>query len=464
MILGPGIGALLPVRSLSGQTGGIAVAKVSAARGMRDFLPSDMRRRHWVIGRIQAVFERYGFEPLETPALERIETLTGKYGEEGDRLLFRVLKRGEGGARGEADMGLRYDLTVPLARVMACNQGLPSPFRRYQIQPVWRADRPQRGRFREFMQCDIDTVGSASPVADAECLAVVYDALVALGFSGFRIRVNHREILRAMVERMGASDLEGGVLVALDKLDKIGRAGVDAELAGRGVGPEAAAELWRLLALADDHPDSALDAIAAELSDGGQAAAANLRLVLDHASRLGVPATHLRFDPTLARGLDYYTGAVFETVVLEPDIGSISGGGRYDGLVGMFSGRQLPAVGVSLGIERILVVMDELGMFPDLSSTVQALVVALGPDELPAALEAAAALRAAGVAVQVAPEALRFKKIMRLAGRSGVPWLVLVGEDERTAGKVALRDMSTREQTVVDVAGAAECILATRVP
>ncbi len=438
------------------------MAKVSAARGMRDFLPADMRRRLWAIDTIRGVFERYGFEPLETPALERIETLTGKYGEEGDRLIFRVLKRGEGGARGEADMGLRYDLTVPLARVMASHSELPSPFRRYQIQPVWRADRPQRGRFREFMQCDIDTVGSASPVADAECLAVVYDALSALGFDGFRIRVNHREILRAMVERMGVPELEGQVLVALDKLDKIGREGVDAELIQRGVPAKAAAELWRLLDCApvELSTEAGLAALSAELGEAGQAAAANLRQVLASAASLGVPATHVGFDPTLARGLDYYTGAVFETVVLEPDIGSISGGGRYDGLVGMFSGRELPAVGVALGIERILVVMDELGMFPEVDSGVQVMVVALGDDELPAALEASATLRAAGVSALVAPEPMRFKKIMKTAGRTGIPWLVLVGADERAQGKVALRDMSTREQVVVSTGEALERILA----
>jgi histidyl-tRNA synthetase len=438
------------------------VSKVSPARGMRDFLPDDMRRRHWVIDRVRQVFERYGFEPLETPALERIETLTGKYGEEGDRLLFRVLERGAGAARGKTDMGMRYDLTVPLARVMASHGDLPTPFRRYQIQPVWRADRPQRGRFREFMQCDIDTVGTASPVADAECLAVVHDALRALGFEGFRIRVNHREILRSMVARMGASELEGQVLVALDKLDKIGREGVDAELSQRGIPAEAGAELWRLLACAPAEAASqqGLSALEAELDEPGRAAVANLRQVLAHAERLGVAPSSVRFDPTLARGLDYYTGAVFETVVLEPDIGSISGGGRYDGLVGMFSGRELPAVGVSLGIERILVVMEELGMFPDLGSTVQAMVVALGEDELPAALEAAASLRAAGVSVQVQPEPMRFKKIMRAASRGSVSWLVLVGEDERAAGAVALRSMTTREQLVLPVEDAARRILA----
>jgi histidyl-tRNA synthetase len=423
-------------------------------------MPTDMRRRNWVIGRVRAVFERYGFEPLETPALERIETLMGKYGEEGDRLLFKVLERGAGAAKGKTDMGMRYDLTVPLARVMATHGDLPVPFRRYQTQPVWRADRPQRGRFREFMQCDIDTVGTSSPVADAECLGVVHDALVSLGFEGFRIRLNHREILRSMVLRMGVPELEGAVLVALDKLDKIGREGVDAELAGRGVPAGAAAELWRLLACAppDLGSEQGLTALEGELDEAGRAAVANLRQVMAHAAALGVPGSHLRFDPTLARGLDYYTGAVFETVVLEPDIGSISGGGRYDGLVGMFSGRDLPAVGVSLGIERILVVMDELGMFPDLGTGADVLVVALADELLPAALEAAGALRRAGLDVRMSPEPMRFKKVMKTASREGMPWLVLAGHDEVAAGCVALRDTATREQRTVSVAEAIQLI------
>lgn len=434
------------------------MSKVNLARGMRDFLPRDMRRRHWVVGKVRAVFERYGFEPLETPALERLATLLGKSGEEADHLLFRVLKRGEGGKRGEVDLALRYDLTVPLARVMAMNQGLPLPFRRYQLQPVWRADRPQRGRFREFLQCDVDTVGSTSPVADAECLGVVHDALKALGFDNFRIRVNHRQILRSMVEKMGASALEGQVLVALDKLDKIGREGVGSELLQRGVSSEAVAVLWELIDATSGLADTGarLDAMEPLLSDEGRAAIANLRQVLAHAASLGVPATHVGFDPTLARGLDYYTGAVFETVVLEPDIGSISGGGRYDGLIGMFSKKPLPAVGVSLGIERILVVMDELGMFPELGGGVQAAVFALGEDQLPAALEAATALRAAGISVQVAPEPMRFKKAMKQTFKLGARWAVLVGPDEQAAGLVALKDMADRTQESLELAAVLE--------
>jgi histidyl-tRNA synthetase len=429
---------------------------VSLARGMRDYLPADMRRRRWVLEKVRGVFERYGFEPLETPALERLDTLLGKYGEEGERLLFRVLRRGEGGERGEADLGLRYDLTVPLARVMALNQDLPLPFRRYQVQPVWRADRPQRGRFREFLQCDVDAVGTTSPVADAECLAVVHDALRALGFEGFRIRLNHRGLLRAMAARMGCAAAEGQVLVALDKLDKIGRDGVQAELLQRGIGAEAARELWRLLDLAPvgGDPDAGLAALGEALQE--PAAVGNLREVLACAAALGVPLTHLQFDPTLARGLDYYTGAVFETVVLEPHIGSIAGGGRYDGLVGMFSGRPLPAVGVSLGVERILVVMEELRMLPDLGAGVDAAVFALEEAQIPAALRAATALRAAGLAVHQAPEAARFKKAMRTAERLAAPWVVLVGPDEEAAGVVTLRAAADRSEERLPLTAAVE--------
>ncbi len=435
----------------------VIVGKVNLARGMRDFLPVDMRRRRWVLRKVRAVFERFGFEPLETPAMERLGTLLGKSGDEADRLLFRVLKRGEGGARGETDMALRYDLTVPLARVMAMNQGLPLPFRRYQLQPVWRADRPQRGRYREFLQCDVDTVGTTSPVADAECLAVVHASLIELGFEAFVIRLNHREILRSMVGCMGMGHLEVQVLVALDKLEKIGREGVDGELARRGVPSDAASELWRLVdavGLFDD-TESRLAALEPLLPERGRAAVGNLRLVLAHAASLGVPATHLCFDPTLARGLDYYTGAVFETVVLEPNIGSLSGGGRYDGLIGMFSGRPIPAVGVCLGIERILVVMDALGMLPDLGVGVQAMVFAMGEEQLPAAMQAATALRSEGVAVRLSPDPVRFKKAMKLASRTGAPWVVLVGPDEQASGQVTLRCMADRSQESLDPASAA---------
>jgi histidyl-tRNA synthetase len=445
------------------------VVEVNLARGMRDFLPESMRRRQWVIDRVRAVFERHGFEPLETPAMERLETLTGKYGDEGEHLLFRVLKRGEGGQEGEADLGLRYDLTVPLARVLAMNQELPLPFRRWQVQPVWRADRPQRGRFREFLQCDVDIAGSESPVADAECLAVVHEVLSSLGFREFSIRVNHRILLEALVEVLGEPSVRvADVLATLDKLDKIGRNGVNRELQARGIGPCACDRLWEALDRVDPTmpPIEALDALRPGLPPRALPGIENLRDIFDHVRNLGVPDERVRFDPTLARGLDYYTGAVFETEVLEPRIGSLSGGGRYDRLVGMFLGRDIPAVGVSLGLERIVTVMEEQGMFPTDTGALRVWVAALEsterassaqiPDgllgrdaflpELQAALRLATLLRREGHATLVSPEPVKARKLFRQASARGVPFVAFVGSKEAADGVVSLKRLRDGEQ------------------
>ena len=284
---------------------------VHLAKGTRDHLPEKMNQRLYVISVLREVFQRYGFEPLETPAFERIETLMGKYGDEGEQLIFKILKRGEGGKRGEVDQALRYDLTVPLARVIAMNPALRMPFKRYQIQPVWRADRPQRGRFREFVQCDVDTVGTTSMLADAECVAVLHDALVALGFEGFTIRINHRAILSACVAHAGLSDRETSVLVAIDKLDKIGVDGVRDELKSFGVSDEAFETLWGLFSV---RGPGALDHLEALLGETAETAIRELRTMLDAAAEMGVVLDRVLVDPTLARGLGYYTGPVFEAL------------------------------------------------------------------------------------------------------------------------------------------------------
>ncbi|MBN1336387.1 MAG: histidine--tRNA ligase [Deltaproteobacteria bacterium] len=428
--------------------------KALIARGMRDFLPEAMRRRRRVIEILSAVFERFGFEPVETPALERLETLEGKYGEESDRLIYRVLKRGQGGEEGESDLGLRYDLTVPLARLVAMNPDLPLPFRRWQIQPVWRADRPQRGRYREFLQCDVDVVGSSSPVADAECIAVVDAALTALDLGEFEIRVNHRRVLRAMADVTGVGHKETDVLVALDKIERVGREGVDAEWAARGLPPRATARLWALLDLAPAaaRPLDALAALEPALSEEGRAAVRDLERILHLVGALGVPEARIRFDPTLARGLDYYTGAVFETVVVAPRIGSLSGGGRYDRLVGTFLGRDIPAVGVSLGLERILAVIEEAGTLGGPTAPARVLVAALDDACLPAALEASARFRAAGQSTWVAPEPLPMKKALRQADRRRIPFAAVVGPDEAAAGTTFLRRMADGAQWVLPAA------------
>ncbi len=328
---------------------------------MRDFLPEDVRRRDYVIGVISAVYRRYGFEPLETPALENIETLTGKYGEEGSQLIFKVLRRGERESSGETDLALRYDLTVPLARVVAEYRGkLPKFFKRYQIQPVWRADRPARGRFREFFQCDVDAIGSRSMVVEAELCAAVSDVLHALGFRDFKIRLNHRALLTGLLSAAGVPPaLHGSALVAIDKLDKIGADGVERELVERGLVATAAR------GVVDTFKARLPLTRVAEIVAADPAAvrgAAELEEIMHLCSR-GSAASHVELDVSLARGLSYYTGAIMEVAV--PDLaGSLGGGGRYDGLIGMFLGEEVPACGFSLGLERILVVMGERGDVP----------------------------------------------------------------------------------------------------
>jgi histidyl-tRNA synthetase len=409
------------------------VAKVFLPKGTRDLLPAQMIRRLAVIDTVRGVFARYGFEPLETPAFERIETLTGKYGDEGDKLMFRILKRGEGGKRGEVDSALRYDLTVPLARMMAMNPGLQLPFKRSQIQPVWRADRPQRGRFREFYQCDVDTVGTASPVADAECIAVVHDTLMALGLTDFTIRLNHRQLLAALAESIGAAQDEAGLLIELDKLDKIGREGVSKALRGRDLSQAQIDTLWQHI---DGSP-----------IPGSDAAEAELQTIVKLATDMGVNPERVQLDRTLARGLDYYTGPVFETVLGGDYSGSISGGGRYDGLIGMFSGKQsVPAVGVSLGIERIFMLMEEQGLLPDRQTSTQVWVTVFSDQTLSASLQAAAAFRAAGVCTQVSVRVGKLSKQFKDAHSRGVPWALVLGPDEVSAGVVVLKNMETGEQ------------------
>src|SRR5689334_2286570 len=336
--------------------------------GTRDFLPDDIRRREYVIGIVRAVYEQYGFEPLETPAFENIETLLGKYGEEGNKLIFKVLRRGEHEASGEADLALRYDLTVPLARVVAEHRAkLPKFFKRYQIQPVWRADRPARGRFREFYQCDVDAIGSTSPLVEVELCAAVSDILRELGFEDFTLRLNHRAVLTGLLIAAGVDESRhGDALVAIDKLDKIGREGVVREFSERQIAPAAADRLLEAFTAAG--PNAAtLDRLRAFVTDPeGLSGIENLAQIVALSAPTSAGSA-LRLDPSLARGLSYYTGAIMEIAVADLP-GSLGGGGRYDGLIGMFSGESIPACGFSLGLERILVVMTDRNMFPSVAS------------------------------------------------------------------------------------------------
>ena len=414
------------------------MSRTEPARGMRDFLPEDVRRREYVIGVIRRVYERYGFEPLETPAVENLETLMGKYGDEGNQLIFKILKRGEHEASGQADLALRYDLTVPLSRVVAHYQSkLPRLFKRYQIQPVWRADRPARGRFREFYQCDVDALGSTSPVIEAEVCAAVSDALTELGFADFTIRVNHRRLLTEMLDAAGVpSALHGAALVAFDKYDKIKFEGVLNELIARGVATrETAEEIAAAFTgpvaheTLDETPKASLDEVGDYLRESGRdmSSVDNLRQILRLVEETSARG-RVAFDPVLARGLSYYTGAIFEINV--PDLaGSLGGGGRYDNLVGMFLGQSVPACGFSLGLERILVVMGERGMFPATLATTPAdvMVAVFDAADAPHALRVAGLLRGSGLRVLVYPDADKIGKQIKYADSLGIPFVAILG-------------------------------------
>jgi histidyl-tRNA synthetase len=432
--------------------------------GTRDFLPDDVRRREHVIGVIRRIYERYGFEPLETPAFENIETLLGKYGDEGNKLIFKILRRGEHEASGEADLALRYDLTVPLARVIAQYQNeLPKFFKRYQIQPVWRADRPARGRFREFYQCDVDTIGSTSPLVEVDQMAAVTDVLVQLGFADFALRLNHRGVLQALLNAAGVgAAYHNDALVALDKLDKIGPDGVARELGARGI-EQAVAErcLEQFKVPAAEEPATTVRRLEGVLGPADVALANLLDIV-----SLAAPTTagqHLRIDLSLARGLSYYTGAIMEITV--PDLaGSLGGGGRYDNLVGMFLGRDVPACGFSLGLERIIVVMTERKMFPAgvVTGAVDVMVTLWNDDARTDALALAAELRAGGLRVDLYPEADKLGKQFKYASSRSVPFVAIVGDDERREGTVSIKDLGSGDQSTIARGEAAQFVAARR--
>ena len=423
-----------------------------------------MRRREHVIGVVRDVYERYGFEPLETPAFENIETLLGKYGEEGNKLIFKILKRGEHEASGEADLALRYDLTVPLARVIAQYQNeLPKLWKRYQIQPVWRADRPARGRFREFYQCDVDSIGSQSPTVEAEILSSVCDVLVQLGFEGFTVRLNHRMVLSGLLNAAGVPAAQHNeALVALDKLDKIGVDGVRQEFVARGISQQAAEKcLASFHVEATEPPDDTLLRLRRTLDEKDDAVA-NLAAIVSLAEQTNV-AGRIRVDLSLARGLSYYTGAIMEIAV--PDLaGSLGGGGRYDNLVGMFLGKDVPACGFSLGLERIIVVMTERGMFPAAVSggAVDVMVTLWNEGSRADAMALARDLRHSGLRVDIYPDADKLGKQFKYASSRNVPFVAIVGDDERAQGTVSVKDLRSGDQQTVKRGEAAQHLRARR--
>jgi len=417
--------------------------KPQVLKGFRDYLPGQMILRQRIIALVRDVFERHGFEPLDTPALEYLEVLTGKAGDN-EKLMYHFPDQGG------REVGLRYDLTVPLARVVAMHQNdFVLPFKRYHIAPVWRAEKPQRGRFREFWQCDADIAGSDAVAADAEIVAVMWEALAAVGLRNVTIHINHRRLLEALGRAAGIDDSAASSLYrAIDKLDKIGPDGVARELEGAGVAPATTARVLGMV-MVDGTPAEVLNRLRGELAGipGALEATTELDALFRLLPHFGIPAERYRLDLALARGLDYYTGPVYEAKITSPKVGSVAGAGRYDGLIGTFLGRPVPATGMSLGLERIVEVVTEHGLL-NVPTTIAEILVASAPETVGDAARIAAALRSEGFRVDLSLLAHRsLGEQLKYAGRKGIPLAVVAGASEVAAGGAALKDLRTGEQT-----------------
>lgn len=423
--------------------------KPSIPKGTRDFGQLEMARRNYIFDTIKGVFRLYGFQLIETPAMENLSTLMGKYGEEGDKLLFRVQNSGEKAALAP-EKGLRYDLTVPFARyVVQHREEISFPFKRFQIQPVWRADRPQKGRYREFYQCDVDVIGSNSLLGELELIQIVEEVYRRLGIN-VCLHINNRKILAGIAEVIGAPDKIIDITVAIDKLDKIGVEAVNAELKERGLSDEQVAKLQPILNLSGTTAEklTALRTILAN-SEVGLKGVEELETLFRLIETTDVQL-NIELDLCLARGLNYYTGAIFEVKALDAQIGSITGGGRYDNLTGIFGLPDVSGVGISFGADRIYDVLTELNLFPTaLQSTTQILFATFGDAELAYALGWAKALRADNIAVEVYPEPTKMKKQMGYADAKQIPYVAIVGGDEMAQNKVMLKNMISGEQKLV---------------
>ena len=444
------------------------MSKPSLARGTRDFGPEQMAKRNFIFETIRRSFQRYGFLPLETPAFENLSVLMGKYGEEGDQLLFKILNSGDfSGKLIEKDLqegykpltskisekGLRYDLTVPFARYVVMNRGtLAMPFKRYQIQPVWRADRPQRGRYREFYQCDADVVGTDSLLCEAEIVTLLHEILPALGITDFTVKINNRKILTGIADIIGAQGMEGPLCVAIDKLDKIGKDKVIEELAERGFSDNSISLLNPMFSLSDlDEPFKELREWL-QNSEIALKGIDELEEVWNMVKLLGLENPKIQFDVTLARGLSYYTGAIFEVKANNVQIGSISGGGRYDNLTGTFGVPGISGVGISLGVDRIYDVMEELNLFPDNQTTSTKVMLSnFDKESFQFGLSILPKLRLAGINAEMYPDSVKLKKQLDYADRKNIPFVVLIGSDEIQSGQLTLKNMKTGEQTKVGV-------------
>jgi len=443
--------------------------KPSLAKGTRDFTAKEVSRRKYIINTLQNNFELFGFQPLETPSFENLSTLTGKYGEEGDRLIFKILNSGDYASKTNDDdwtnknsqklisqiseKALRYDLTVPFARFVAMNHGqLAFPFKRYQIQPVWRADRPQKGRFREFYQCDADVVGSTSLWQEVELLQLYFKSFKDLKLS-VSIHINNRKILSGLADYAGIADKLIDFTVALDKLDKIGKDGVVKEMLEKGISEEAISKLDFLFSQTNDALENLLNLKEKFVENEiGLKGVEELEFVITNALNLGIDSQNLVFDITLARGLDYYTGAIFEVKADEVLMGSIGGGGRYDNLTEVFGVKDIPGIGISFGLDRIYLVMEELGIFPEDSvNNVKYLFANYGEAESIEALKLIAELRERNISAELYPEASKLKKQFTYAEKKGIENLVFLGEKEIKDGNVTVKNLNSGEQQTLKI-------------
>lgn len=443
--------------------------KPSIPKGTRDFSPAEVAKRNYIFSTIKTNFEKFGFQPIETPSFENSETLMGKYGEEGDRLIFKILNSGDYLDKISADeltaknslqltkkiseKALRYDLTVPFARYVVQHQNeIDFPFKRYQIQPVWRADRPQKGRFREFFQCDADVVGSKSLWQEVEFIQLYDSVFTALGLQGVTIKINNRKILSGIAEVINAKDKLIDFTVALDKLDKIGEDGVKKEMIEKGISAEAIQKVQPLFSLPGSFSDK-IDQLSALLSTSteGMKGVEELTFICKTIEALGLQTATLDLEVTLARGLNYYTGAIFEVAAPKTvAMGSIGGGGRYDDLTGIFGLKDISGVGISFGLDRIYLVLEELGLFPQtVLETTKALFVNYGNTEALYCTKAITALRAAGIKAELYPDAAKIGKQLTYADKRNIPFAVLAGETEMLNEQFTLKNLVSGEQQVI---------------
>jgi len=447
------------------------IQKPTIPKGTRDFLPQDVARRNYIFDTIKSVFKMHGFAPIETPSFELSSTLMGKYGEEGDRLIFRILNSGEKMKRADlsalqednlprfanslSEKALRYDLTVPFARFVVQHQNeLTFPFKRYQIQAVWRADRPQHGRYQEFFQCDADVVGSDSLLCELELIQIFDAVLSRFNLPGFTIKINNRKLLTGIAELIGESEKLVDIVVAIDKLDKIGKEGVITELENKGISSKAIFAIQPLFDLQVSNKEK-LDKIAVFLSESkiGLKGVEELRNIFSLLDKIGFNQEKIEFDITLARGLNYYTGAIFEVLAHDVKMGSICGGGRYDDLTGLFGLKDLSGVGISFGADRIYDILKELDLFPKyLTEGFTVLFVNFGEKESEIALKLAVSLRANSIDCEVYPSPLKMQKQLKYANDRGVKFVAIIGEEEMKLGKIILKNMESGEQILMDKA------------